>query len=895
MTRRSVVWMLVGVCVAGASIWYARELTLSTSVPPLPEKPSANSVAVDFKRDILPILSGKCYSCHGPDQTARKGGLRLDQRDAALKPIGWSAPAIVPGKSADSEVIRRILSDDDDERMPPKKTGKPLTDAEKDLLQRWIDQGAEYQLHWAFVKPERAKLPVVKDKAWVKNEIDAFVLAKLEAAGLAPAPQADRVTLIRRLSLDLRGLPPTLGEIDAFLADDSRDAYEKLVNRMLDSPRYGEKMALLWLDLARFGDTSGYHQDSTRQMYLWRDWVINAFNQNMPFDQFTIMQLAGDLLPNAGDQQKIASGFNRNTRFNEEGGVDPEEYVIRYNIDRTNTLGQVWLGLTLGCAECHTHKYDPISHKEYYQLFAYFTGITEPMVEGESVHGRPLPPLLMVPTPEQAKALTNLRKDLAHVEEVIAKELQRYSAAYKDPYESKTVPEIVLLNLYLKSQLAWEAQAKDSLKPPTPVRDALQIEPAKRDATKNKVVRDYYLRKVHAEFRKELAPFEEDYEDFTRKIRQIENAIPYTLISEEMAIPRHAHVLIRGDFLQKGERVERGVPAVLSPLPKDGPKNRLGLVRWLVSPEHPLTGRVTVNRLWAQMFGTGLVRTLGDFGSQGDYPSHPELLDWLAAEFVLPRPTGNASLGNSAWDVKVLLRTIALSATYQQSSIYLHDSAKIDPLNRLLSHSPRHRLSAEEIRDSALAIAGVLSNKIGGPSFMPYQPSDFYKFKNEAWVWTSSDGDDQYRRGMYVFWRRTALHPMFVTLDAPTREECVVSRPRTNTPLGALVTLNDPTFVEAARVFAQRILTQGPKEHDARLAFAFRTATCRAPSETELKILRHRFEQQRARFAADPDAASRLVNAGQYARDASLEVSELAAWTTLCNLVLNLDEVLTRE
>lgn len=894
MSRRSAVWLVVGLCVIAASIWYSRQGAVG---PPEPRKPPdqkpAPSSAVDFKRDILPILSSKCYTCHGPDQAARKAGLRLDQRDAALKPARSRSTPIVPGKSADSEVVRRIFADDDDERMPPTKTGKPLTDREKELLKRWIDQGAEYQLHWAFVKPERPKVPAVKNKAWVKNEIDAFVLAKLEAAGLTPAPRADPYTLIRRLSLDLRGLPPTLDEVETFVKEfnsglSTQDsALEKLVDRLLDSPRYGEKMALLWLDLARFGDTSGYHQDSTRQMYLWRDWVINAFNQNMPFDQFTVEQLAGDLLPAATDQQKIASGFNRNTRFNEEGGVDPEEYVIRYNIDRTNTLGQVWLGLTLGCAECHSHKYDPISHKEYYQLFAYFTGITEPMAEGTNVHGRPLPPLLMLPSPEQAKALAEHRKTLTVVEATIAKELQRFG--YKDPYEGKQVPEIVPFELSLDSQLAWEVKAKDSLKPPAPVRDALQIEPRDRDGAQKNLVRDYYLRKVNARSRKLIAPFEEDVEELTKKIRQIEDAIPHTLISEELANPRPAHVLIRGDFLQKGDRVERGVPAALSPLPKDAPKNRLGLARWLVSPDHPLTGRVTVNRLWAQMFGHGIVRTIGDFGTQGEYPSHPELLDWLASGFVLPSPSAKA------WDVKRLLRTIALSATYQQSSVYRPDSASIDPLNRLLSYAPRHRLSAEEIRDNALAISGLLSRKIGGPSFMPYQPKDYYKFKNEDWPWAASDGEDQYRRGLYAFWRRTALHPMFVTFDAPTREECAVSRPRTNTPLQALVTLNDPTFVEAARVLAQRILTHGPRDRDARLAFAFQSATCRPPSEAELKVLRRRYQQQHDRFAADRDAASRLVNAGQYPRDASLEVPELAAWTALCNLVLNLDEVLTRE
>jgi len=880
MTHRFLAWILCAACVLSLSIWFPSSFE-HTLQPKIKERPSpalqAQANAIEYNRDILPILSSKCFTCHGPDPSARKGGVRLDQRDAALKPARSGDVPIVPGKSAASAVVQRIHAEDARDRMPPRKTGKTLTEREKDLLKRWIDQGAEYQLHWAFVKPRRPAVPSVKNRAWIRNEIDAFILARLEDAGLQPSPQADPVTLIRRLSFDLRGLPPTLDEVGLFinaLRDPSTTppaAWEQLVDRMLASPRYGEKMALIWLDLARYGDTSGYHMDSTRQMWPWRDWVIDAFNRNMPFDQFTIEQLAGDLLPNATDKQKIASGFNRNTRYNEEGGVDPEEYVIRYNIDRTNTLGQVWLGLTLGCAECHTHKYDPITHKEYYQLFAYFSGIKEPMLEGPSVHGKPLAPFLKVPTPEQKATLAEHRQKLDAVEKTITKELARF--AYKDPLDGK--PEL--------SQLAWELKAKDSLKDPTAVREALQIERAKRDEHQKKTLRDYYLRNVNEAGREFLAPFQEDFDDLTKKIKKIEDAIPHTLVSEEMATPRPAHVLIRGDFLQKGERVERGVPVWLSPLPHDAPANRLGLARWLVNRDHPLTARVAVNRLWAQMFGHGIVRTIGDFGTQGEHSSHAELLDWLAVEFA------------KDWDIKRLVRTIALSAAYQQSSVYRKDAVKIDPHNRLLSYAPRFRLSAEEIRDSALAISGLLSKKIGGPSFMPYQPADYYRFKNEGWLWKTSGGDDQYRRGMYAFWRRTALHPMFVTFDAPTREECTVSRPRTNTPLQALVTLNDPTFVEAARAFAQRIFTDGPKDHDSRLAFAFRSATCRAPTADEMNVLRHRFAQQIARFRMETDAASRLVNVGQYPRDAALDVSELAAWTALCNLVLNLDEVLTRE
>jgi hypothetical protein len=641
---------------------------------------------------------------------------------------------------------------------------------------------------------------------------------------------------------------------------------------MLASPHYGEHMALYWLDLARFGDTSGYHMDSIRQMWLWRDWVIDAFNRNMPFDQFTVEQLAGDLLPNATTAQKIASGFNRNTRFNEEGGVDPEEYVIRYNVDRTNTLGQVWLGMTLGCAECHSHKYDPISHQEYYQLFAYFTGITEPMVEGPMVHGRPLPPILKVPTVEQKEELKDLAAKALVLEKAIDKELRRFE--YKDPLDGKSA----------HSQAAWEKNAKDYVNLSPQVRAALDIAPAKRDAQQARAVRDHYLRKVNTQARELIGLLESDLDEIATQSADIEKAIPYTLVSEEMAKPRPAYVLLRGDFMRKGERVERGVPALFPPLPDGAPANRLGLARWLVRPDHPLTARVAVNHLWAQVFGQGIVRTGADFGTQGEFPSHPELLDRLAVDFV-----------QSGWDVKAMLRKIVRSATYQQSAEHTPLGTKLDPANRLLHRSPRYRLAAEELRDNALAVSGLLNRKVGGPSFMPYQPPDFYKYKNEEWTWTPSAGDEQYRRGIYAFWRRTALHPMFAILDAPSREECNMHRARTNTPLQALVTLNDPSFVEAARVFAQKLLLDGPKDHDARLAFVFRSATGRTPSDLEMQVLRRRFEQQQARYSADHEAATKLVNAGQYPREAQLDVAEHAAWTALCNLVLNLDEVLTRD
>lgn len=1023
-----------------------------TPSPPHPVTPSSpNAARIDYSRDILPILSQNCFLCHGPDD--KKAGLRLDQRELALKPTRSGAVPIQPGKSADSELVRRILAEDDRERMPPPKSKKVLTAAEKDLLKKWIDQGAEYRGHWAFIPPVRPPLPAVKDKAWVKNAIDAFILERLERAGLKPSPRADRTTLIRRLSFDLRGLPPSLQEVDEFLADNSPDAYEKLVDRLLASPHFGEKMAQAWLDLARFGDTSGYNQDSTRQMWLWRDWVIEAFNSNMPYDRFTIEQLAGDLLPKASVSQKIASGFHRNTRFNEENGADPEEFVIRYNVDRTNTLGQVWIGLTLACAECHNHKYDPISQKEYYQLFAYFTGIKEPSESGN--HNKPLPPLLKVPSAEQSKALQKWMYDLADLDKEIDRQLTKIT--YKDPLEGdphaarpptwsedhiwiddhtpigarlnaegtigwqwggapdfrvlsgkrsmlrsgqglhqhfffdaaesleihardklfahvwldpKDPPKSIQLQFHdgnwlhrahwgedlcigagtpngpqhfhagplpepgkwarlevmveqvgLKpganldgmaftqfdgtayfdqagihtlwppddrvavSQVVWETRARLDTRLPADIQAILKVESAKRSPPQKAQVRGHYLRLIHAEIRETFADVNKERAEAARKITEIEDAIPYTLITEEMAEPRPAYVLVRGDFLHKGEKVDRATPAVFPPLPDGKPNNRLGLAHWLVRPDHPLTARVAVNRFWAQMFGAGIVKSLGDFGTQGDHPSHAELLDWLAVEFV-----------QSGWNVKHILKQIALSNAYQQASMFASvPAAKVDPDNRLLSRAPRFRLSAEEIRDNALAISGLLHRKIGGPSFMPYQPPDFYKGKNEEWTWTTSTGEDQYRRGLYAFWRRNALHPMFTVFDAPAREECSGMRPRTNTPLQALVTLNDPTFVEAARVFAQAILTDGPADLDGRLTFAFRTALARAPTPQELDVLRTRYQKQLARYQADKDAASRLVQVGNHPRLVNLDIVELAAWTGVASIILNLDETITRE
>jgi hypothetical protein len=697
---------------------------------------------------------------------------------------------------------------------------------------------------------------------------------------LPTSREADRSTLVRRLSLDLRGLPPSLQEVEEFLNDSRPGAYERLVDRLLASPHYGEKMAQTWLDLARFGDTSGYEFDSTRQMWMWRDWVINAFNANQPFDQFTVEQLAGDLLPVATVAQKIASGFNRNTRFNEEAGSDPEEFVIRYNVDRTNTLGQVWLGLTLGCAECHSHKYDPITQKEYYQLFAFFTGIKEPAVSGN--HNQPLPPLLRFPTREQDEAIAQLKAGQEELEKEIAAELKQVD--YQEPPPAVEVVVGPPEERFRRSQRVWEERDQGSNGLPAPVKEALKIEPEKRTDAQKAVLRNHYLRFIYSGTRNLIDPLNRKFDERAKKLKEVDDAVPSVMVSEEMPQRRPAYVLRRGDFQQRGEQVEPDVPTVFPPMPPEVPRNRLALARWLVHPDHPLTARVAVNRLWAQFFGTGLVKTVGDFGTQGELPSHPELLDWLATEFV-----------KSGWDVKALLRKMALSATYRQSSAFSAWGPEVDPYNRLLSRAPRYRLSAEEVRDNALAIAGLLSSKVGGPSVMPYQPAGFYAGKYESWKWTESSGSNVYRRGLYTFWRRTSLHPMYAIFDAPSREDCTVFRPCTNTPLQALVTLNDPTFVEAARVFAQSVLTEGPHDLDGRLRFAFRRALARSPDAAEKEALMYEYRRLLGRYQNDPKAAAELVKAGRFSPPQKLDPVEHATWTGLANLLLNLDETITRE
>jgi len=765
---------------------------------------------VDFNRDIRPLLSDTCFQCHGPDPKTRKADLRLDTRAGAVEDRGGTA-AIVPGKPEQSALLARITATDATERMPPAKTGKKLTDAQVQLVRRWIEQGAEYKGHWSFIPPTRPALPAVKDAGWVRTPIDRFILVRLEREGLRPSAEADRVTLIRRLTLDLTGLPPAPAEVDAFLADARPDAYEYLVDRLLGSARYGERMALEWLDAARFADTHGFHIDSGRDMTRWRDWVIDAFNSNKPFDQFSIEQIAGDLLPNATVAQKIASGFHRNHMINYEGGAIPEEYHNAYIVDRVNTTATVWLGLALACAQCHDHKYDPFTQKEYYQLYAFFHNVPESGLDGRKGNAAPV---LRTPRPEQQRKLEELAAAISALEKKLAG---------MAPEKKKGNAEL-------------------------------------------------------AELRKKLA--------------DTEARIPSTMVMQEMPQPRDTFVLLRGQYDKKGAKVQAGVPAALPPLPQGAPANRLGLARWLVQPDQPLTARVIVNRYWQMYFGTGIVKTSEDFGSQGDWPTHPELLDWLACEFR-----------DGGWNVKQMQRLIVTSATYRQSSALTPALLARDPDNRLLARMSRLRLQAEFLRDQALAISGLLNGTIGGASVSPYQPPGIWEelgsradFRNfSAQVYEQSKGKDLYRRTMYTFWKRTAPPPSLMTLDAPDRETCTVRRSRTNTPLQALVLLNDPTYVEASRQLAERVLREGGRNTQDRLTLAFRLAVARKPRPAELDVLRRMLDRQLAIYHKDQAAALKLLSVGEAPRDDKLDPAEAAARAVVANAILNLDETLTRN
>lgn len=1012
---------------------------------------SAQTPVIDYNKQIRPLLSDRCYQCHGPDEATRKGGLRLDLRDAALGKGESGQVAIVPGKPGDSALIARILSPDPEQKMPPPDSGKTLSDAEIALIKTWVEQGAEWKEHWSFVKPTRPTPPDVKAASLVRNPIDRFVFQRLERETLEPAPLADKVTLIRRATLDLTGLPPTPAEVDAFVNDTAPDAYERLLDRLLKSPRFGEHMARYWLDAVRYGDTHGLHLDNERSMWPYRDWVIQAFNDNVPFDRFTLEQVAGDLLPNSTTSQKVASGFNRCNVSTSEGGSINDEVLVRYAVDRTESIGTVWLGLTLGCAVCHSHKYDPISQKEFYQLYAFFNAAADPAMDGNNLL---TPPVMKIPTEEQTKQLQTYDEQIASLRKRITDELAKVE--YVEPAPTPTTPagtepkEFVWIDdatpagAQLQGDSPWEfvaapapvlsgtkaskrtapglsqhfftganpglkvgegdklfayvyldpanppkevmlqwndgswehraiwgenliewgqsgsvsrlpmgplpklgewvrleveaakvglapgamingwaftqfggtcywdkagivtrtpqngqsfesltewvayerGQSKSTL--PGPVSEAVKAEPDKRNDEQKKRIRDYFLEFVYPKTKMQFEPLRNEIEDLTKKRNDLDGAIPATLVMADMPKPRDTFILTRGQYDKPGEKVEAGVPSIFPSLAADAPRNRLGLAQWLISPEHPLTARVTVNRLWQQLFGAGIVKTAEDFGSQGQPPTHPELLDWLAIEFQ-----------GTGWNVKGLLKMMMLSHTYQQSSRVSPALAQRDPANELLARGPRFRMDGEVLRDSALSVSGLLVERRGGKSVKPYQPDGLWEavgfVGSNTSVFKQDSGDALYRRSLYTFWKRTSPPPSLATFDAPSRETCTVRRARTNTPLQALVLMNDKQFVEAARKLAERMIAEGGPTFAERATLGFRLTTARTPTAAESAVLQRVFDSQLKLFQSNKEAAAQLLAYGDAARNQQLDVNELAAYTMVANVLLNLDETVTKE
>ena len=803
---------------------------------------AAADAPVSYGRDVRPILAENCFYCHGQDPNHRKADIRLDTQDGQR-----AAGVVTPGKPDESELVRRILSDDADERMPPPKSNRKLSAAQKETLRRWVAEGAKFEEHWAYRVPVRPPVPKMPG---VSNPIDAFVRDRLDREGLAPAPPADRRTLIRRVTLDLTGLPPTPGEVDAFLADLAPDAYEKVVDRLLASPHYGERMALPWLDAARYADSNGFQQDGDTFQWVWRDWVVKALNANVPFDRFTVEQLAGDLLPKPTLDQRIATGFNRNHLVNGEGGAIPEEQRFNILFDRVDVTATNWLGLTMACAQCHDHKYDPMTQRDYYSLLAAFNNVSETGGAGrQTPKTRVSAPFLDAATPEQKKT---------------AEALDKVAASLRDAVAEK--------------RKLWEAQvAADKNFPDKELRGLVLATDTQDPGRRAKRLNEYFAEKVDPELAR-LQQREQAVADAYK------DELPKVMVMADDK-PRESHVLDRGEYLKKKEKVTFDVPGFLTPLPKDAPRNRLGLANWLVSPENPLTARVAVNRAWQTLFGTGLVKTSEDFGVQGDVPAHPELLDWLAVEFR-----------ESGWNVKRLNRLITTSAAYKQSSRVSADALARDPENRLLARFPRVRLPAMMLRDVALSTSGLLDPRVGGKPVYPYQPDGIWETlaitKERDFTYPASAGKDLYRRSLYTFWRRT-IGPANM-FDASARQVCKVKPSVTNTPLHALTTLNDPTWVEAARVLAANAMTDSP-DPDERFAFAYRRVLGRIPTPGERSVLRRMLADQTAVYRDDPAAAKKLLAVGAAPADAALDPAELAAWANVCLAVFNLDEALTRE
>jgi hypothetical protein len=854
-------------CRARSSIWLAAlhlvplgGALLTQAASPEPSAP------LDFNRDIRPILSENCFYCHGQDGQKREADLRLDDRAAAI-----AAGAIVPGDAGASTMLERIHSTDPDVQMPPPDSNRRLSAEQKQLLDRWIRAGADYAPHWAFVAPQRPQPPAVPRADWVRNEIDRFVLAKLEAAGLEPAAEADRATLIRRLHADLVGLPPTPEEVDAFVADPDPDAYESLVARLLDLPHYGERMALPWLDAARYADSNGFQQDGDTWQWIWRDWVVKALNADMPFDQFSIEQLAGDLLPNATVEQKIASGFNRNHLLNGEGGAIPEEQRFNNLFDRVDTTSTTWLGLTMACAQCHDHKYDPMTRTDYYGLLDAFNRVPESGGPGHfSARIRVARPLLELPSEDNKKRLVELEAEMKAIEAESKPLLEAVYEAWK-------------LGLFADGKPADGEELPRTLPPLLLKPEAERTDDEKKEIERE--LRQFFDARVKQKLIKNLPQVakydaaKKAYDDYKG------DQIPRVMVmSDEKA--RDTKILDRGDYLSPvGEKLTFLPPAFLPPLPEELPRNRLGLAKWLFLPEHPLTARVQVNRMWQHFFGTGIVKTTEDMGVQSEYPVHMDLLDWLAVEF---REQG--------WSQKQLHRLLVTSATYRQSSRVTPEHLAKDPENRLHARASRFRMPSMVLRDMALAASGLIDHRIGGQPVYPYQPDQIWEAlaitKERDFTYPASHGPDLYRRSLYTFWRRTVSPAnMF---DTANRQTCTVRASQTSTPLHALTTLNDPTWVEAARVLAERSM-KAAGDLDGRLRHAFRRVLGRTPRGYDLDALKQMHGRQLELYGTDLDAARQLLAVGESPRDKSLDPAGHAALTAVCLAIFNLDEALSRE